>query len=67
MDGEMKQNVLGRCPEGKMQYTRFCEIRFGAIYALLSGEIFCKKLGRWRKNDKYQVCTKEVDTITKLP
>ena len=21
MDGEVKQNVLGRCPEGKMQYT----------------------------------------------
>ena len=34
----------------------FCEIRFGAIYALLRGENFCKKLGRWRKNDKYQVC-----------
>ena len=34
----------------------FCEIHFGAIYALLRGENFCKKLGRWRKNDKYQVC-----------
>ena len=34
----------------------FCEIRFGAIYALLRGENFCKKLGRWRKNDKYEVC-----------
>ena len=33
----------------------FCEIRFGAIYALLRGEKFSKKLGRWRKNDKYQV------------
>ena len=23
MDGEMKQNVLGRCPEGQVKYTRF--------------------------------------------
>ena len=38
----------------------FCEIRFGAIYALLRGENFCKKLGRWRKNDKYQVCSQEI-------
>ena len=37
------------------QFTRFYEIRFGAIYALLRGEFFCKKLGRWRKNDKYEV------------
>ena len=34
----------------------FCEIRFGAIYALLRGEKFCKKLGRWRKIYKYEVC-----------
>ena len=34
----------------------FCEIRFCAIYALLRGEKFCKKLVRWRKNYKYQVC-----------
>ena len=33
----------------------FCEICFGAIYALLRGEIFCKKMGRWRKNDKCEV------------
>ena len=38
----------------------FCEIRFGAIYALLRGEKFSKKLGRWRKNDKYQVCLDQV-------
>ena len=23
IDGEVKQNVLGRCPEGKMQYTPY--------------------------------------------
>ena len=37
----------------------FCEIRFGAIYARLRGENVCKKLCRWRKNDKYQVWRRE--------
>ena len=27
----------------------FCEIRFGAIYAVLHGEKLSEKLGRWRK------------------
>ena len=45
----------------------FCEIRFGAIYALLRGENFCKKLGRWRKNDKYQVCPQLVSINLLLP
>ena len=40
----------------------FCEIRFGAIYALLRGENFCKKFSRWRKNDKYQVWCKANQT-----
>ena len=44
----------------------FCEIRFNAIYALLRGEIFCKKLGRWRKNDKYQVWKWVIEMLTHL-
>ena len=35
-------------------YAVFCEIRFGAIYALLRGEKLSQKLYRWRKNDKYE-------------
>ena len=44
----------------------FCEIRFGAIYALLRGENFCKKLGRWRKNDKYQVWSQVVHKLSRV-
>ena len=37
------------------------EIRFGAIYALLRGD-----KQRWRKNDKYQVCTKPLGSISQI-
>ena len=33
MDGEVKQNVLGRCPEGKMQYT------LHILYGFASGNV----------------------------
>ena len=33
----------------------FCEIRFGAIYALLRGEKLSQKFVMWRKKYKYQV------------
>ena len=47
----------------------FCEIRFGVIYALLRGEKFSKKMGRWRKNDKYHVWASGHSpvTVTYLP
>ena len=45
----------------------FCEIRFGAIYALLRGENFCKKLGKWRKNDKYEVWLNDTEKFESNP
>jgi len=37
-------------------YAIFCVICFVAIYALLRGKKVSRKLYRWRKNDKYEVC-----------
>ena len=38
-------------------YAIFSVICFVAIYALLRGKKLSRKLYRWRKNDKYEVCT----------
>ena len=37
-------------------YAIFCLNCFVAIYALLCGKKLSRKLYRWRKNDKYEVC-----------
>ena len=47
--------------------TLFFKIRFGAIYALLRGEKLSKKLDRWRKSDKYEVCSKAGWLSPKVP
>ena len=38
-------------------YAVFYEIHFAAIYAFLRGEKLTQIFARWRKNDKYQVCS----------
>ena len=38
-------------------YAIFCLNCFVVIYALLCGKKLSRKLYRWRKNDKYEVCS----------
>ena len=54
MDGEVKQNVLGRCPEGKMQYTpidmvilKLLQPKNTNIYAIVKNDVFVAKICKY--------------------
>ena len=46
-------------------YAIFCLNCFVAIYALLCGKKLSRKLYRWRKNDKYEVCLRLAQKVQK--